>query len=273
MQCEEVRDQFTDYLRDNLQEPVRSEVQQHLIACDACREEAEGLKMIWAKLGDIPATQPGPELRARFEVMLEAYKQGLDHAHSRSFWHSVNSWMARWWPQQPALQLGLALALLIVGAVLGPQFRTATPIQQPNGEITELRSELHQMRQMLALSLMQQQSASERLRGVNWSYQLQQPGGEVLNALLDTLMHDQNVNVRLAAVDALRQFGGQSVVRRGVVEALGQQNSPMVQIALIDLVVDLREKASVDTLRKLTQDQDVNEAVRQRAQKGLAELE
>ena len=129
------------------------------------------------------------------------------------------------------------------------------------------------MRQMVALSLMQQQSASERLKGVNWSYQLQQPDREVLTALLDTLMHDPNVNVRLAAIDALRQFGGQPVVRSGVVEALGRQDSPMVQVALIDLVVDLKEKESVDTLRKLIQNEKLNEAVRTRAQKGLQELE
>jgi HEAT repeat protein len=108
---------------------------------------------------------------------------------------------------------------------------------------------------------------------VNWSYQLQQPGGEVLSALLGTLMHDSNVNVRLATVDALRQFGDQPVVRRGVVEAMTRQESPMVQIALINLAVDLREKESIETLRQLTEDQKVNETVRQRAQKGLTELE
>jgi hypothetical protein len=47
----------------------------------------------------------------------------------------------------------------------------------------------------------------------------------------------------------------------------------MVQIALIDLAVDLREKESITTLRQLTEDRQVNEAVRERAQKGLAELE
>jgi len=259
-------------LIDNLQEPARLEVRNHLAACESCRSEAEGLKTLWAKLGAIPAAQPGPELRARFQVMLEAYRHGLDEAPSRSWRQSMNEWLAGWWPSQPVLQFGLTLALLVVGLVAGWRLRPE-PAVQPNGEITELRGELHQMRQMVALSLMQQQSASERLKGVSWSYQLKQPDGEVLIALLDTLMHDQNVNVRLAAVDALRQFGGQPVVRNGVVEALGRQDSPMVQVALIDLVVDLKEKESVDTLRKLTQNEKLNEAVRTRAQRGLQELE
>ena len=76
------------------------------------------------------------------------------------------------------------------------------------------------MRQMLMLSLMQQQSATERLRGVSGSVQIDQPGAEIVRALLETLMHDPNVNVRLACVDALRRFSEQDVVRRGTVQAL-----------------------------------------------------
>ena len=129
------------------------------------------------------------------------------------------------------------------------------------------------MRQMVALSLIQQQSASDRIRGVNWSYQLPKPGSEFLTVLLDTLMHDTSVNVRLATVEALRQFGDQPVVRRGVVQAMSQQESPMVQIALIDLAVDLKEKDSIDTLRQLTQNAKLDGAVRERAQKGISELE
>jgi hypothetical protein len=120
---------------------------------------------------------------------------------------------------------------------------------------------------------MQQQSATDRLKGVNWSYRLQEPSADVLRALLDTLMHDANVNVRLATVDALRQFGDQPVVRNGVVAAITKQESPMVQMALIDLAVDLHEKQSISTLRQLVGDQTLDPAVRDRAQKGLAELE
>ena len=73
--------------------------------------------------------------------------------------------------------------------------------------------------------------------------------------------------------EALRQFGERPVVRRGVVEAMTREESAMVQIALIDLAVDLREKESVNALRQLTQNAKLDEAVRERAQKGLAELE
>lgn len=267
MECEEIRSHFPDYLINSLQTAIRSDIEHHLTTCESCRIEIESLKATWTKVGTIPVAVPGPNLRTRFEVMLEAYAQGLDHSPSESWRRTMNSWR-----QRPVAQTAFALGLLVMGIVLGHQFR---PAQNPqsSSEIVELRGELRETRQMVALSLLQQQSASERLKGVNWSYQLQQPGSEVLTALLDTLMHDSNVNVRLAAIDALQQFGTQQIVRNGIVQALTRQDSPMVQMALIDLVVDWREKESVNPLRILSQNQNLNEAVRERAQDGLTQLQ
>jgi hypothetical protein len=189
--------------------------------------------------------------------MLGAYQDGLRRP----------AWSLR----RPIFEFAAAAALLVLGVAIG--YRMHTPATAaPSPELAELRNELSQTRQMVALSLMQQQSATDRLKGVSWSYQLQQPSTDVLHALLDTLMHDPNVNVRLATIDALRQFGSQPVVRRGLIDAMTHQESPMVQIALIDLAVDLHEKESVGTLRQLTQDQGTDPAVRDRAEKGLEEL-
>ena len=128
------------------------------------------------------------------------------------------------------------------------------------------------MKEMITLALLQQSSASERLRGVHWSYQLEQPDREVLSALLRALDSDPNVNVRLAAVDALHQFASDAVVRKGLLRALGEQKSPLVQIELINLMVELKERESVSVLRQLSQDQELNPAVRERAEWGLQRL-
>ena len=256
MQCEEVREQFADYVIGRVQDSVRLQLDEHLRGCPPCHAELYELKALWMQLDDIPRDEPTAAVRERFEVMLQAYQDGLRRP-------------ARNW-RRPALQFLAAAALLILGIAIGYRMHTV-PLRNP--EMTELRSELYQTKQMVALSLMQQQSATERLKGVNWSYRLQEPSADVLHALLDTLMHDSNVNVRLATVDALRQFGNQPVVRRGLVDAIPQQESPMVQIALIDAAVDLRDKESVGTLRHLTQDQSADSAVRDRAQKALEQLE
>ena len=269
MRCEEVRAHFADYLIDDLVEPHHSKVEQHLTSCEVCASEAEELKLVWAQLGSIPAEHPTLAMRARFEAMLEAYKQGLTQ-QTTTCWRGMNSWISKWWPTQPVLQLSVSLALLALGLVIGLRYHQSN--EEPNSEITQLRSEVREMRQLVVLSLMQQHSASERLRGVSWTYQIQQPDNEVLTALLDTLKHDASVNVRLAAIDALLQFGEMQIVREGVLQAMTEQTSPLVQIALIDIMVALREKESVETLRRMAVDESLSEAVRKRALWGLEQL-
>jgi HEAT repeats len=141
-----------------------------------------------------------------------------------------------------------------------------------SAEIAELRRELRDTQQLVMLSLLQQASASERLRGVGWSHAIEEPGPEVVSALLDSLTHDPNVNVRLGCVDALMRFSARPNVRQGVVRALNESTSPIVQIALIDFVVEVGEKESVAALRRLSTDTALNEAVRERARWGLQHL-
>jgi hypothetical protein len=145
-------------------------------------------------------------------------------------------------------------------------------------EIAELRTELHGMRQMVAISLLHQESVTERLRGVSWSNQLDAPDAEIVNTLLDTLSHDGNVNVRLAAIDALRQFAQglpdaqNRPLRTALVQSVSTQPSPLVQIALIDTLVQLRERDAVHVLRTLADDATANKDVRQRATWGVRQL-
>jgi hypothetical protein len=107
-------------------------------------------------------------------------------------------------------------------------------------QAAEVRSELREIQ--FTLSLLQQQSATERLRGVSWTSQIDQPGNEVVSALLDTLLHDPNVNVRLAAVDALRRVSDRPDVRLGTRQAVTDRAaSPLLQVAVIDFMVETRD--------------------------------
>ena len=116
-----------------------------------------------------------------------------------------------------------------------------------------MRGQVESLRQLVALSLLQEQSPSARLRGVNYSYQMTQPDREVQQALLHAVNHDTNVNVRLSAVDALAKFASNPEVRRALVDSLPVQDSPLVQIALIDLLVQLNARDAAPAMQKLAQ--------------------
>jgi HEAT repeats/Putative zinc-finger len=310
MQCEQLKEHLADYWAGALSQAERHAVEAHVAACEPCRQEAAELGETWRALGTIADEEPSPALEARFHAMLDAWRDGERAATANAIAasaagvagaagaganvltmtpvsRSVSSkgrfspsgvpsgasreTRATFW--RPALQMAAAVLILVGGFAAGRNWPNAAHEQSRN-EVSELRGELRGMREMVAMTLLQQDSAIGRLQGVSWSHQLERPSDQVLATLLDTLRHDPNFNVRLASIDALRAFAAEEGVRTGLVDALGSKGttSPMVQIALIDALTDLRERRSVDALRTLAEDTKQVEAVRQRARRGIQQL-
>jgi hypothetical protein len=165
--------------------------------------------------------------------------------------------------------MAVAVALLVIGLIGGG--RLASPGQDQT-ELGSLRSEVQMMGRLLTVSLLNQQSASERLRGVSWTNQIDNADPQIVSALVKALKYDSNVNVRLSAVDALAKFVGDPTVRTEVVGALPGQESPLVQIALVDLMVQEGIKQSVSVMQKMAADPKINVAVKKRIEEGMKEL-
>jgi HEAT repeat protein len=100
-----------------------------------------------------------------------------------------------------------------------------------------------------------------------------QPDAQVLQSLLRAVIHDPNVDVRLETVDALEKYSGDPDVRRALVDAIAVQESPLVQVALIDLVGKIRDRDAVPALRKLATDSEADETARQHATLALASID
>jgi len=270
MKCKQTKEKFPDFLIGDVDQTSKEKIQDHLSTCSSCREELESLSEVWTKLGVLPEEQPSNALRSRFYSMLEAYKQGLEEEKPASrlsqFFHN---WLAHWWPRRPAFQFSFALALLVIGLFIGYFLNFASGSAQ---EVSDLRQEVHSMRQTVAVSLLEQQSPHQRLRGVSWSSQVERPDTKILETLLLTLNDDPNVNVRLAVLDALYLFHDYPMVRQGLIQSLSRQTSPLVQISLIDLITEMRERRAIEALKQLIQDEKINPDVRQRAEISIEQL-
>ena len=259
MECEVAQAHLPDYLARTLTAPVAADVDAHVRACAACAAEYAAIGETWQRLRAIPAAEPDTaSMRSRFDAGLQEYM--LEH-RSRQATHRGVAYYA--------LQLAAAAALVVLGVMIGRQSAPA-PVQDP--QLAALRDELRDMREMVAVSLLQQQSATERLKGVSWSNQIDQPGMTVTSALLDVLMHDPNVNVRVSAIDALKRLAEREDVRHGALEALPRQTSPLVQVALIDFVVETNGREAAGALRRIADDPMANDMVRMRARRGLEQL-
>jgi hypothetical protein len=263
MTCDDLREQLADYLGGHSDGERRAAVEAHLGTCAECREDVA----MWARMEAWPDEQPGPALRDRVNDVINAYRAGTEQAERpvRRSWN----WLAGWWSFRPAFQYGLALICLVAGLAGGYGLGQK---KKDDGELAQLRQEMVRTQQLVAVSLLQQQSASERLLGVTYSNRVERADDEVLAALIQTVKYDTSVDVRLAAVDALRKYAAQPEVRSGIVDALRAQQSPLVHLALIDLAVEARIGQSADVLRTIQSNADMNNFVRERAGWGLQQF-
>lgn len=270
MNCDRFRDQIPECLAGRLEKAAREALVEHLETCSGCRNELAELGVVWRGLEAMSGPEPDERaMRTRFKDMLSAYEAGLQQAPVKrpvaETQPARSRWFA-WWPARPLWQVAIAATLLIAGLAAG---RYAFGPREMPADMAQLKGQVEGLRQLVALSLMKEQSPSERLRGVSFSSEMARPDAEVEAALLRAVNHDPNVNVRLSAVDALQKYAGDPAVRRALGDSVMTQDSPLVQVAIIDLLVQTTDPNSAPGLRnmlgKIAVDGQMDEAVRQRA--------
>ena len=264
MTCEKTQERFADYLTGDLDATGRKDVQDHILDCAACREDLENLTVIWAKLGVLPEEQPGGGLRHRFYTMLEEYKDRLEAERQAARAASGRAWFSF---QRPAFAASFSAFILLVGAAAGWLAGGGSAVKRAG-----LAREVQDMRQQVALSLLSRPSAADRIQGIGYSAEVRNPKDETLAALFNAVDTDPNPNVRLAAVDALYLFRDRPGVRESLVRSLSIQAYPLVQVALIDFLVEVRETRAVEALKKLIEGGELTPQVKQHAEQGLKQI-
>lgn len=271
MTCDELRLAIPEYLTRDLPESGKRDFQNHMQLCAGCRSEVADLTALWLSIGQLPQPEPGPLLRTRFAEMLSAYEHGMERGRRES----ASTWLrTRWgslWAKRTAWQAAVAAACLLIGLSVGRW--TGNRETAPSaGEVATLRGELAAMRQLITLSLLQQQSPNDRLEGVNWSVRVEEPTPEVPAALLFAVSNDDNVNVRLAAVDALHRYASDGRTRNSLLSAIRKQDSPLVQVAIIGLLSQLHDPKLAEPLETLASDPRVDKSVRRFARSALGKM-
>ena len=264
MNCQDLKKLIPDYLLGQLDENGNRHLQAHIRGCAECRRELEHLTFLWTKLGVIPEEQPSERLRGRFYAMLEAQR---DRGKKRVF---LGDWVQGWWPRRPALQFGLAFVLAVLGLTAGLLLRPGGSADR--AAVAQLRGEMDRMRNTVAVSLLNQPSAFDRLQGVQWTSRLDRPEAATLESLLVILDSDPNVNVRLAAVEALFLFADSPRVKEGILDSLPRQDSPLVQVALVDLLVSIKEKRALRAFEELNRNKRLVPDVQVRVKESIRTL-
>jgi hypothetical protein len=178
---------------------------------------------LWAALGDMPVENPGDDVRRRFN-------QAMYGARYRSFGQRFRGWLGF----SGNLGWATAGAFLVVGLLVG---RALDGAPHDDARLDALESNIATLERSLVLDRLDNAEPGKRLRGVMDAAILVQEDPQIADALLARAAVDRVPSIRSAAIGALAPRLSSPDVAGRLMKLLGEAESPLVQYALIDLVL------------------------------------
>ena len=240
-----------DYLDNNLDEAERKNVDAHLKQCEACRMELAELEAFFTAFKEEPLHEPSAAVSDNFYAMLEKEKTKDEKVIS------LKAKPAKIWLE--TLKIAATIAIIAGSFLLGKyQEKSAY-----NSTIAALEIKNQDFKQTAMLSLMENQSASKRIQGVNYINQFKEPDAAIVNALISRMQHDDNANVRLAATEALEKFTASEKVKLAYITSLEQETDPGIQIKIMQILVNIQEKKAIKPMEKLLKTENTQPFVKE----------
>ncbi len=227
-------------------------------------EELQDLHQLSTQLDQLIHQELSKTMKGEFQKMM-----AIEKARPKSsIIDQLQFVLGRLMPGSPLGNLALASVMLILGLAVGNQLFKSSSSDQSE-EIATLSTQMEEMKEMMMLNLLEKDSPSDRLKAVNMTQDLEQASKKVTDALFTTLNTDENVNVRLEALNVLYQYANNPRVREGLIRSISQQDDPLMQIAIAEVMVALQEKNSVPALKELLGKEQVPEMIKEKLQEKI----
>jgi hypothetical protein len=256
MEKEKLESLLIDYIDGKLINEEKAAIEKELQQNESSLQLYEQLKKVMNQIDHSPKFEPSVDFKLNFEKALQQEISNSKKGKQVFF-------------QPMVLRIAAGFIFLLVSVGIGYWINKNNEQQR---EIARLREEMDSTKRMMMAMMTNPQSASQRMLGVAASYQLEKADDEIVDALLKTMNEDPNTNVRLAALEALSKFHQQEHVRAALINSLAKQKDPVVQISLIRLMVEMKEKSVIKELDRITKDKEMIKAVKDEAYSGLLKL-
>lgn len=197
----------------------------------------------------INTPEPSANMEVHFQAVIDTYRKSVEERNSS--WQGFLNNFYQHFTFRPKFQLAYSIVLLMLGITVGYLFSNKGSKDTDKEQLEALSSKVEDMRQIMMMSMLENPSASERLKAIRYTEEIGNVNNEVIDALFVTLNEDPNVNVRLVTLEALTKYSNDPAVREGLVQSIVQQESPLVQSAFADVMLKLQERKSVESFKTL----------------------
>ncbi|KYG85576.1 hypothetical protein AWW67_14470 [Roseivirga seohaensis] len=246
---------ITEFIDGTLSPEREKEFQQYVREGHIDMAEVEEMAKLQGVMLNSSTPEPSSALKENFYQMLnEAQEKQPQANNGSSLLEKIKSFLFANQYGRMAFGIGLLVIGLFFGTTLGNS--------SYKEELSDLNGQMVEMREMMMMAMLEKESVSDRLKGVQMSSQLSSSNQKVIDALFLTLNSDPSTNVRIAALNTLAEFANDPKVREGLVNSISKQKSPLMQVNLAELMVKLQETKAKDELNSILENDQTPEDVK-----------
>ncbi|QTD39004.1 HEAT repeat domain-containing protein [Polaribacter batillariae] len=250
--CSEIQENLSEYIEGSLLEVANSNIKKHLNTCDACQKEFNEMKSFLSLLDEQEIDYPSTNLKTSFEKMLATEIKNRQpkvvQLQPKEDWKSF-------------IKVAASIAIVISAFLFGKY-------QSNISRIANVKEENKQD----VLTMLENNSASKRILAVTNAEEFSNKDTKIIQAIINRLFFDKNVNVRLAAAETLSKFSSEKIVRDALIKSLETEKNASVQIELIQVLAKIQEKRAIKPMEKILANDQTPDFVKQEVQINLSTL-
>ncbi len=248
------------YLEGTLSEKALKEFEAALKNSESLQQEVKDYQALFEAFTQEAPTQPSDRLAKNFEKMLQEEKDNQVKVVSLNTPRKNNrfQWM------RVAASIALLIGVFFFGRYSGKEAMNPT--------LVEAQEEALAYKEATLISLLGNESASKRIQGVQLAEEFDTPDQDIVAALGEKMLRDNNTNVRLTAMEALAKFSYSEQVKTLFIEALETEENPSVQVALIEILGQLQEKKAIEPLKRLLEKEETQPFIKKEINNALPKI-
>jgi len=255
MKCNDIENKLIDYIEDNLTKEESLNINKHLDACSTCQKEVNEMKLFLGAIDNDIQETPSNNLKLNFEAFLNEEKKQTKviPLQSKTNWKSH-------------IRIAASILIVVSAFLIGKHQSSLGTIELSLAEKQKTKKE----KQVLAL--LENQSASQRILAVSNAEKFSENDTKIIDALINKLFNDENINVRLAAAEVLSKFSTLEKVKAALIKSLETEKVPSMQIELIQILGNIQEKRALESMRELLENEETPNYVKQEIQYNIPNL-
>jgi hypothetical protein len=214
-------------------------------------KELDEMADLYQGINQIEVPEPSASMKEKFYQQVDNMENANNSSQPIS---AMFSFQESGW-----IKLAAAVLLIIGGSVLGFIFNSNIYMKK---QLADLSSEINNLRSSATIAVLSEQTASVKLEAIYNAAKSTNQHTELINALYNSMVSDENSNVRLAAAQALTHYLPNENVKSMLIESLELQDDPIVQISIINILSNIKQEETIKAIQSFINKENIDSEIK-----------